>query len=161
MHKFFSNICKFYFRLIFHFFNFFFFIVLVNDNDSDATCSKHSMTELCIWFCPALSKGVKYTPISQACSQSVHVWLSIWFLFFASCVSQVQVDENKVEVVRLRPVFTIATKRMPVTEGVVEVKNKDGWAQICDNGWTPKNSHVVCGMMGFPHEKKVNKNFYK
>lgn len=119
------------------------------------------MTELCIWFCPALSKGVKYTPISQACSQSVHVWLSIWFLFFASCVSQVQVDENKVEVVRLRPVFTIATKRMPVTEGVVEVKNKDGWAQICDNGWTPKNSHVVCGMMGFPHEKKVNKNFYK
>ncbi|XP_067241216.1 lysyl oxidase homolog 3B isoform X3 [Chanodichthys erythropterus] len=75
--------------------------------------------------------------------------------------SQVQVNENKVEEVRLRPVFTIATKRMPVTEGVVEVKNKDGWAQICDNGWTPKNSRVVCGMMGFPHEKKVNKNFYK
>ncbi len=119
------------------------------------------MTELCILFCPALSNGVKYTPISQACSHSVHVWLSIWFLFFASCVSQVQVDEHKVEEVRLRPVFTIATKRMPVTEGVVEVKNKDGWAQICDNGWTPKNSHVVCGMMGFPHEKKVNKNFYK
>uniref|UniRef100_A0A672JVL1 Lysyl oxidase homolog n=2 Tax=Sinocyclocheilus grahami TaxID=75366 RepID=A0A672JVL1_SINGR len=78
-----------------------------------------------------------------------------------SNVIEVQVDENKVEEVRLRPVFTIATKRMPVTEGVVEVKNKDGWAQICDNGWTPKNSHVICGMMGFPHEKKVNKNFYK
>ncbi|XP_050982714.1 lysyl oxidase homolog 3B isoform X4 [Labeo rohita] len=78
-----------------------------------------------------------------------------------SNVIEVQVDENKVEEVRLRPVVTMATKRMPVTEGVVEVKNKDGWAQICDNGWTPKNSRVVCGMMGFPHEKKVNKNFYR
>ncbi|KAM6960744.1 lysyl oxidase homolog 3B isoform 2-T2 [Aplochiton taeniatus] len=50
---------------------------------------------------------------------------------------------------------------MPITEGVVEVKHKDGWAQICDLGWTPKNSRVVCGMMGFPHERKVNKSFYK
>lgn len=81
--------------------------------------------------------------------------------FVDSNVIEVQVDENRVEEVRLRPVFTMATKRMPVTEGVVEVKNKDGWAQICDIGWTPKNSRVVCGMMGFPHEKKVNKNFYK
>ncbi|CAM4727437.1 unnamed protein product [Leuciscus chuanchicus] len=81
--------------------------------------------------------------------------------YMDSNVIEVQVDENKVEEVRLRPVFTMATKRMPVTEGVVEVKNKDGWAQICDNGWTPKNSRVVCGMMGFPHEKKVNKSFYK
>ncbi|XP_073775484.1 lysyl oxidase homolog 3B isoform X17 [Danio rerio] len=81
--------------------------------------------------------------------------------FVDSNVIEVQVDENRVEEVRLRPVFTTATKRMPVTEGVVEVKNKDGWAQICDIGWTPKNTHVVCGMMGFPHEKKVNKNFYK
>lgn len=68
-------------------------------------------------------------------------------------------DENKVEEVRLRPVVT--AKRLPITEGVVEVKYKDGWAQICDSGWTAKNSRVVCGMMGFPHERKVNKNFYK
>ncbi|XP_056327188.1 lysyl oxidase homolog 3B isoform X5 [Danio aesculapii] len=81
--------------------------------------------------------------------------------FVDSNIIEVQVDENRVEEVRLRPVVTMATKRMPVTEGVVEVKNKDGWAQICDIGWTPKNSRVVCGMMGFPHEKKVNKNFYK
>ncbi|KAI7805952.1 lysyl oxidase-like 3b precursor, partial [Triplophysa rosa] len=79
--------------------------------------------------------------------------------FKDSNVIEVQVDENRVEEVRLRPVVT--AKRMPITEGVVEVKNKDGWAQICDSGWTPKNSHVVCGMMGFPHERKVNKNFYK
>lgn len=68
-------------------------------------------------------------------------------------------DERHVEEVRLRPV--VSSKRLPVIEGVVEVKYKDRWAQICDNGWTPKNSRVVCGMMGFPHERKVNKNFYK
>uniref|UniRef100_A0A8C4I5G5 Lysyl oxidase homolog n=1 Tax=Dicentrarchus labrax TaxID=13489 RepID=A0A8C4I5G5_DICLA len=69
--------------------------------------------------------------------------------------------ENKIEEVRLRPVVAMAKKRLPITEGVVEVKHKDGWAQICDLGWTIKNTRVVCGMLGFPHEKKVNKNFYK
>uniref|UniRef100_A0A674CWE0 Lysyl oxidase homolog n=1 Tax=Salmo trutta TaxID=8032 RepID=A0A674CWE0_SALTR len=71
----------------------------------------------------------------------------------------IDVDENKMEKVRLRPVVT--TKKMPVTEGVVEIKYKNGWAQICDVGWTTKNTRVICGMLGFPHEKKVNKNFYK
>ncbi|KAI5606793.1 lysyl oxidase-like 3B isoform X2 [Silurus asotus] len=79
--------------------------------------------------------------------------------FVDSNVIEVQVDERNVEEVRLRSV--VASKRLPVIEGVVEVKYKDSWAQICDNGWTPKNSRVVCGMMGFPHERKVNKNFYK
>uniref|UniRef100_A0AAZ3NN78 Lysyl oxidase homolog n=1 Tax=Oncorhynchus tshawytscha TaxID=74940 RepID=A0AAZ3NN78_ONCTS len=64
-----------------------------------------------------------------------------------------------VEEVRLRSV--VPTKKMPVTEGVVEIKYKDGWAQICDVGWTPTNTRVICGMLGFPHERKVNKNFYK
>jgi len=76
-------------------------------------------------------------------------------------VIDAHVDENKVEEVRLRPVLAMAKKRLPVTEGVVEVKYKDGWAQICDVGWTIKNTRVVCGMLGFPHERKVNKNFYK
>uniref|UniRef100_A0A4W4G0J8 Lysyl oxidase homolog n=1 Tax=Electrophorus electricus TaxID=8005 RepID=A0A4W4G0J8_ELEEL len=76
-------------------------------------------------------------------------------------IIEVQVDESKVEEVRLRPVVSMASKRLPVIEGVVEVRYKDGWAQICDNGWTAKNSRVICGMMGFPHERKVNKNFYK
>ncbi|KAK6290785.1 hypothetical protein J4Q44_G00388160, partial [Coregonus suidteri] len=79
--------------------------------------------------------------------------------FVNSNVIDVQVDENRVEEVRLRPV--VPTKKMPVTEGVVEIKYKDGWAQICDVGWTPKNTRVICGMLGFPHERKVNKNFYK
>uniref|UniRef100_A0A8C4NW00 Lysyl oxidase homolog n=1 Tax=Dicentrarchus labrax TaxID=13489 RepID=A0A8C4NW00_DICLA len=73
----------------------------------------------------------------------------------------IDVNENKIEEVRLRPVVAMAKKRLPITEGVVEVKHKDGWAQICDLGWTIKNTRVVCGMLGFPHEKKVNKNFYK
>ncbi|XP_010119676.1 PREDICTED: lysyl oxidase homolog 3-like [Chlamydotis macqueenii] len=49
----------------------------------------------------------------------------------------------------------------PVTEGIVEVRYKDSWAQICDEGWSSQNSHVICGMMGFPAEKKINRNFYK
>lgn len=68
-------------------------------------------------------------------------------------------DEDRVEEVRLRSV--VPTKKMPVTEGVVEIKYKNGWVQICDVGWTTKNTRVICGMLGFPHEKKVNKNFYK
>ncbi|XP_029900924.1 lysyl oxidase homolog 3B isoform X2 [Myripristis murdjan] len=81
--------------------------------------------------------------------------------FVDSNVIDAHVDENKVEEVRLRPVVAMAKKKLPVIEGVVEVKHKDGWAQICDLGWTPKNTRVVCGMLGFPHERKVNKNFYK
>ncbi|KAM4543007.1 lysyl oxidase homolog 3B isoform 3-T3 [Odontesthes bonariensis] len=81
--------------------------------------------------------------------------------FVDSNVIDAQVDESKVEEVRLRPVVATAKKQLPITEGVVEVKYKDGWAQICDLGWTIKNTHVVCGMLGFPHERKVNKNFYK
>uniref|UniRef100_A0A8C6SQF5 Lysyl oxidase homolog n=1 Tax=Neogobius melanostomus TaxID=47308 RepID=A0A8C6SQF5_9GOBI len=70
-------------------------------------------------------------------------------------------DETKIEAVRLRPVVSTAKRKRPVTEGVVEVRYKDGWAQVCDVGWTVKNTRVVCGMLGFPHERKVNKNFYK
>uniref|UniRef100_A0A8B9PS87 SRCR domain-containing protein n=1 Tax=Apteryx owenii TaxID=8824 RepID=A0A8B9PS87_APTOW len=68
---------------------------------------------------------------------------------------------NHVEEVRLRPVVSGARRRLPVAEGIVEVRYKDGWAQICDQGWDSKNSRVICGMMGFPAERKVNRNFYK
>ncbi|XP_047201599.1 lysyl oxidase homolog 3B isoform X5 [Girardinichthys multiradiatus] len=81
--------------------------------------------------------------------------------FVDSNIIDAQVDEKKVEEVRLRSVIAPGRKKLPITEGVVEVKHKDGWAQICDLGWTIKNTHVVCGMLGFPHERKVNKNFYK
>uniref|UniRef100_A0AAX7TLN5 Lysyl oxidase homolog n=1 Tax=Astatotilapia calliptera TaxID=8154 RepID=A0AAX7TLN5_ASTCA len=81
--------------------------------------------------------------------------------FVDSNVIDVKYMNNKVEEVRLRPVVGVAKKKLPITEGVVEVKYKDGWAQICDVGWTAKNTRVVCGMLGFPHERKVNKNFYR
>ncbi|KAM9355266.1 lysyl oxidase homolog 3B isoform 1-T1 [Pholidichthys leucotaenia] len=81
--------------------------------------------------------------------------------FVDSNVIEAQVEEDRVEAVRLRPVVAAAKKKLPITEGVVEVKHKDGWAQICDVGWTVKNTRVVCGMLGFPHERKANRNFYK
>ncbi|KAJ3613383.1 hypothetical protein NHX12_019632 [Muraenolepis orangiensis] len=81
--------------------------------------------------------------------------------FVDSNVIDAHVDENRVEEVRLRAVVSGGKKKMPVTEGVVEVKHKDSWSQICDLGWTAKNTRVVCGMLGFPHERKVNKKFYK
>lgn len=81
--------------------------------------------------------------------------------FVDSNVIDAQVDENRIEELRLRPVVNIARKKLPITEGVVEVKYKDGWAQVCDVGWTSKNTRVVCGMLGFPNDRKVNKPFYK
>uniref|UniRef100_A0A8C7VDN1 Lysyl oxidase homolog n=1 Tax=Oncorhynchus mykiss TaxID=8022 RepID=A0A8C7VDN1_ONCMY len=78
--------------------------------------------------------------------------------FVHSNIIDVQMDENKVEKVRLRPV--VPTKKMPVTEGVVEIKYRNGWVQICDVGWTSKNTRVICGMLGFPDEKKRQKNQY-
>lgn len=79
----------------------------------------------------------------------------------ASPSAQMQVDKNRLEEIRLRPLADGTAKRMPITEGILEVKYKEGWAQICDVGWTPKNSRVICGMMGFPHEKKSNKNMFR
>lgn len=72
-----------------------------------------------------------------------------------------QTEQNQVEELRLRPVVSHARRPLPVTEGIVEVRYKNSWAQICDENWDPRNSRVICGMFGFPAEKKVNRNFYK
>lgn len=48
-----------------------------------------------------------------------------------------------------------------MTEGLVEVRLPEGWSQVCDKGWSAHNSHVVCGMLGFPGEKRVNMAFYR
>lgn len=72
-----------------------------------------------------------------------------------------QTEQNQVEELRLRPVVSHARRPLPVTEGIVEVRRRSGWAQICGEGWDGRNSRVVCGMLGFPAEKKINRNFYK
>ncbi|XP_043774391.1 lysyl oxidase homolog 3 isoform X5 [Cervus elaphus] len=67
----------------------------------------------------------------------------------------------QVEEVRLRPAVGRGRRPLPVTEGLVEVRLPDGWSQVCDKGWTAHNSHVICGMLGFPSEKRVNVAFYR
>uniref|UniRef100_A0A8C9DRS8 Lysyl oxidase homolog n=1 Tax=Prolemur simus TaxID=1328070 RepID=A0A8C9DRS8_PROSS len=74
----------------------------------------------------------------------------------------IEVEHNpQVEEVRLRPGVGWGRRPLPVTEGLVEVKLPDGWSQVCDKGWSAHNSHVVCGMLGFPSEKRVNTAFYR
>lgn len=67
----------------------------------------------------------------------------------------------QVEEVRLRPAVDWGRRPLPVTEGLVEVKLPEGWSQVCDKGWSAHNSHVVCGMLGFPGAKRVNLAFYR
>ncbi|ELK18412.1 Lysyl oxidase like protein 3 [Pteropus alecto] len=67
----------------------------------------------------------------------------------------------QVEEVRLRPAVGWGRRPLPVTEGLVEVRLPDGWSKVCDQSWSAHNSHVVCGMLGFPSEKRVNAAFYR
>uniref|UniRef100_A0A673APC4 Lysyl oxidase homolog n=1 Tax=Sphaeramia orbicularis TaxID=375764 RepID=A0A673APC4_9TELE len=53
--------------------------------------------------------------------------------------------------------------RIPITEGFLEVKDGGKWRQICNRDWTEMNSRVICGMYGFPGEKRFNtrkKNYW-
>uniref|UniRef100_A0A8C9XBC4 Lysyl oxidase homolog n=1 Tax=Sander lucioperca TaxID=283035 RepID=A0A8C9XBC4_SANLU len=66
----------------------------------------------------------------------------------------------QVEDVRLRATYS-QRKRIPITEGFLEVKYGGKWRQICNEEWTEKNSRVICGMYGFPGEKRFNARPYK
>lgn len=67
----------------------------------------------------------------------------------------------QVEDVRIRAILSSLRKRIPVTEGYVEVKDGGKWKQICNNDWSHFNSRVICGMFGFPGERKYNARVYK
>ncbi|XP_052010440.1 lysyl oxidase homolog 3A isoform X1 [Xyrauchen texanus] len=75
--------------------------------------------------------------------------------FTDSNIIEMQVDENRMEKIRLHPLSSAHASRMPITEGVIEVKFKEGWGHICNTGWTTKNSRVACGMMGFPSQRTM------
>ncbi|NXY11909.1 LOXL2 oxidase, partial [Pteruthius melanotis] len=83
------------------------------------------------------------------------------FRFDNSLINQIENMNIQVEDIRIRAILATYRKRVPVTEGYVEVKDEGAWKQICDKHWTMKNSRVVCGMFGFPSERKYNTNVYK
>uniref|UniRef100_A0A803V6C6 Lysyl oxidase homolog n=1 Tax=Ficedula albicollis TaxID=59894 RepID=A0A803V6C6_FICAL len=80
------------------------------------------------------------------------------FKFDNSLINQIENMNIQVEDIRIRAILATYRKRVPVTEGYVEVKDEGSWKQICDKHWTMKNSRVVCGMFGFPSERKYNAN---
>ncbi|NWZ40149.1 LOXL2 oxidase, partial [Brachypodius atriceps] len=83
------------------------------------------------------------------------------FKFDNSLINQIENMHIQVEDIRIRAILATYRKRVPVTEGYVEVKDEGSWKQICDRHWTMKNSRVVCGMFGFPSERKYNTNVYR
>ncbi|XP_010225858.1 PREDICTED: LOW QUALITY PROTEIN: lysyl oxidase homolog 2 [Tinamus guttatus] len=83
------------------------------------------------------------------------------FKFDNSLLNQIENMNIQVEDIRIRAILATYRKRVPVTEGYVEVKEGGTWKQICDKHWTMKNSRVVCGMFGFPSERKYNAKVYK
>uniref|UniRef100_K7GI01 Lysyl oxidase homolog n=1 Tax=Pelodiscus sinensis TaxID=13735 RepID=K7GI01_PELSI len=83
------------------------------------------------------------------------------FKFDKSYLNQIESMNIHVEDIRFRGIIAAYRKRLPVTEGYVEVKDGGVWKQICDRHWTANNSRVVCGMFGFPGEKKYNAKLYK
>lgn len=83
------------------------------------------------------------------------------FKFDNSLINHIENLNMQVEDIRIRPILSAYRRRTPVTEGYVEVKDGKVWKQICDKHWTAKNSHVVCGMFGFPGERTYNTKVYK
>lgn len=83
------------------------------------------------------------------------------FLSYVSIFFRLQNLDIQVEDVRIRAILSSYRKRIPVTEGYVEVKDGGKWKQICNSEWNQLNSRVICGMFGFPGERKYNARVYK
>uniref|UniRef100_A0A4W5NUR6 Lysyl oxidase homolog n=1 Tax=Hucho hucho TaxID=62062 RepID=A0A4W5NUR6_9TELE len=82
------------------------------------------------------------------------------FKFISTLTNNVESLNVQVEDVRIRAISS-QRKRVPMTEGYLEVKDGGKWRQICDLEWTEMNSRVICGMYGFPGEKRYNTKVYK
>uniref|UniRef100_A0A8C7H7Z0 Lysyl oxidase homolog n=1 Tax=Oncorhynchus kisutch TaxID=8019 RepID=A0A8C7H7Z0_ONCKI len=81
------------------------------------------------------------------------------FKFISTLTNNVESLNVQVEDVRIRAISS-QRKRVPMTEGYLEVKDGGKWRQICDLEWTEMNSRVICGMYGFPGEKRYNTKVY-
>ncbi|XP_029536787.2 lysyl oxidase homolog 2A-like [Oncorhynchus nerka] len=82
------------------------------------------------------------------------------FKFISSFTNSVESLYVQIEEVRIRAIYS-QRKRVPITEGYLEVKDGGKWRQICDEEWTEMNNRVICGMYGFPGEKGYNTKVYK
>ncbi|XP_041914807.1 lysyl oxidase homolog 2A [Alosa sapidissima] len=82
------------------------------------------------------------------------------FQYISAVDNHVESLNVQVEEVRIRALYSMR-KRVPITEGFVEVKEGGKWRQICDEEWSGMNSRVICGMYGFPGEKGYNTRPYK
>uniref|UniRef100_A0A8C4QM08 Lysyl oxidase homolog n=1 Tax=Eptatretus burgeri TaxID=7764 RepID=A0A8C4QM08_EPTBU len=67
---------------------------------------------------------------------------------------QIEQYDTRVEDVRLRPIGS-ARGHLPVIQGVLQVQQRGRWHPVCNDGWTQQNSHVICGMLGFPAERSA------
>ncbi|XP_062870631.1 lysyl oxidase homolog 2A [Trichomycterus rosablanca] len=74
--------------------------------------------------------------------------------------NEVETLDVRVEDIRIRATYS-HRKRVPITEGFVEVKDDGKWRQICNENWNQMNSRVVCGMYGFPGVKSFNVKAYR
>uniref|UniRef100_A0A7N6B8I8 Lysyl oxidase homolog n=1 Tax=Anabas testudineus TaxID=64144 RepID=A0A7N6B8I8_ANATE len=82
------------------------------------------------------------------------------FKFIRNQANSEEAVTMQVEDVRIRATYS-HRKRVPITEGFLEVKDGGKWRQICNKEWTEMNSRVTCGMYGFPGEKPFNPRPYK
>lgn len=42
-----------------------------------------------------------------------------------------------------------------ISEGIVQVEHEGKWGYICPSNWSPVNSFVLCGQLGFPNSKEL------
>lgn len=133
---------------------------LIHFSNKRVVCGLQKWTKTFIW------KWITHKHTYIASMTSYIVTDIIWCTFLDECAhfSLFFFSQNldiQVEDVRIRAILSSYRKRIPVTEGYVEVKDGGKWKQICNTEWSDLNSRVICGMFGFPGERKYNARVYK